>query len=175
MAIDSPEIQTEIQIRDKVEEPTPIDGKWSSFDGNWTQCIENICGTDWEKKEYQTRTCAPPKYGGKNCEGSRYDVRFKPIDGGWSKWLPLAEDEWFQCTQEICGDNFLLKEYKKRTCTNPEPAHNGKPCVKGGEEVIEFFNEDETEVKIRYNIKRISGTVLICIILFILIIYLTLL
>ena len=42
------------------------------------------------------------------------------VDGKWSKW-----DEWSACSA-LCGPGTQLRT---RTCTDPIPAHEGKPCA----------------------------------------------
>ena len=41
------------------------------------------------------------------------------VDGGYSPWSSYSE-----CS-EPCGDGLMTR---KRTCTNPSPAHGGKQC-----------------------------------------------
>ena len=49
------------------------------------------------------------------------------VDGGWS-----AYGEYGQCTKK-CGGGVKIR---RRTCTNPTPAHGGEPCVGKSEETM---------------------------------------
>ena len=42
------------------------------------------------------------------------------VNGGWTQW-----SEWSGCSPS-CGP---AQKYRKRSCTNPRPAHGGRVCV----------------------------------------------
>ena len=47
------------------------------------------------------------------------------VNGGWSEW-----SDWSECSAKCGGGN----QTRKRTCTNPAPAHSGADCVGDAEE-----------------------------------------
>ena len=55
------------------------------------------------------------------------------VDGGWTEWTDFS-----QCTKS-CG---FGSQIRSRTCTNPEPKHDGKPCFGPREEAIECIIVD---------------------------------
>merc|ERR1719290_198926 len=106
--------ETEAIGRQK-KQKTEVDGEWS----DWSECTKS-CGGGWKKRSC---TNPAPAYGGAYCEkeygpGERDDCNTEkcPIHGEWS--------EWTTCTK-TCGGG-----WKKRSCTNPAPAHGGAYCEK---------------------------------------------
>ncbi|XP_061184990.1 SCO-spondin-like [Saccostrea echinata] len=100
----------------------PVHGNWGTW-GKWTKCSKE-CGTG---KQTRARTCSnpAPKHGGKDCAGLDLDGRYCntqkcAVDGGWTDWTPYSG-----CSV-TCG---FGKMTKRRSCTNPAPAHGGKDCV----------------------------------------------
>lgn len=54
------------QYEDCNTTPCPIDGYWSDW-GAWGECVDG--------KQYATRTCNDPKFGGEDCQGDREKVQ----------------------------------------------------------------------------------------------------
>uniref|UniRef100_A0A7M5UUX8 Hemicentin-1 n=1 Tax=Clytia hemisphaerica TaxID=252671 RepID=A0A7M5UUX8_9CNID len=104
----------------KVKE-CPVDGgltQWTPFGQCSTSCGDGM--------QSRTRSCTnpPPAHNGKECDGDveeYQECKLKecPVDGGYSSWSSYSE-----CS-EPCGDGLMTR---KRTCTNPSPAHGGKQC-----------------------------------------------
>uniref|UniRef100_A0A7M5UQU5 Uncharacterized protein n=1 Tax=Clytia hemisphaerica TaxID=252671 RepID=A0A7M5UQU5_9CNID len=101
----------------------PVDGgytEWSMFGP-----CSSLCGLGTQTR---SRNCTNPipMHGGKICadgavqvEGKSCKLKECPVDGGYSSWSSYSE-----CS-EACGDGLMTR---KRTCTNPSPAHGGKQC-----------------------------------------------
>ncbi|XP_066923379.1 SCO-spondin-like isoform X8 [Clytia hemisphaerica] len=99
----------------------PVDGGYSSW-SSYSECSEP-CG-DGLMTRKRTCTNPSPAHGGKQCQGATIEekqckVKECPVDGGYSSWSSYSE-----CS-EACGDGLMTR---KRTCTNPSPAHGGKQC-----------------------------------------------
>jgi len=95
---------------------TNVDGEWSE----WSECSKK-CGGGLKKR---TCTNPAPAHGGADCEAGygpgetdECNTEKCPINGEWS--------EWTKCTKSCGGGK------KKRTCTNPAPAHGGADCEAG--------------------------------------------
>ena len=106
----------------------PIHGNWSPW-SMFGDCLAT-CGNGIQTR---TRTCSnpSPQFGGDLCYGKYTEDRpcdsLIPcaIDGGWTFW-----SDWSVCS-ETCGFGFKIK---KRSCTNPVPAHGGLMCKGFAEE-----------------------------------------
>jgi hemicentin len=105
-----------------VLQPTPIDGKWSTW-VNQGDCSQT-CGTGQLK---QKRTCdnPSPEHGGKKCQGDSTqnipcNINPCPIHGGWSNWINQGDCD------KTCGTGQLKQ---KRTCNNPSPENGGNNCL----------------------------------------------
>ncbi|XP_056015238.1 SCO-spondin-like [Ostrea edulis] len=100
----------------------PTDGNWASWSA-FGACSVTCGGGEQER----TRSCTnpAPKDRGKKCTGSSVSSRSCningcPVDGGWSAW------SWYDICSVSCGGG---QQQRTRTCSNPTPEYNGKPCV----------------------------------------------
>ena len=96
----------------------PIDGVWSEW-SVFSDCSKS-CGGGLQSR---TRTCTPPLYGGKDCEGSTIETvscntQVCDSDGVWS-----AFSEWSGCSK-TCGGG---TQSRSRTCDGQ--AGDGADCV----------------------------------------------
>ncbi|ELU15433.1 hypothetical protein CAPTEDRAFT_224576 [Capitella teleta] len=123
-----------------------VNGSWASWN-HWSDCSVS-CGLGLTTR---TRNCSdpPPMYGGLICAGEFSDNTTCndgpcPIDGSWSPW-----GYWGECSA-TCGGGLKTRS---RTCTNPQPLHDGTQCV-GNDRVnitcnildcSESMSEDEKE------------------------------
>ncbi|XP_031559995.1 hemicentin-1-like [Actinia tenebrosa] len=114
----------------KVQGEYGIGTHWSNFmyhrKDDWTECSAKKCGEGVQHKLILSKDTRP------NCPS--YNVKIKistetkpcsaakpcPVDGGWS-----AYSTWSTCSK-TCGGSGTQE--RTRTCTNPAPAHGGKPC-----------------------------------------------
>lgn len=110
-----------VRSRSCNERGCPADGNWSEW-SEFTLCSVS-CGGG---RQNRSRTCTnpPPKNDGKYCAGESSEIRPCntlpcPVDGGWSSF-----GEWGSCSL-TCGGGV---QDRQRTCTNPPPAHGGRPC-----------------------------------------------
>lgn len=105
----------------------PVDGSWSAW-SDWTKCAQSAGGLISEHTS-NTDTCLcrsrscdnpAPKNGGQKCTGMSIEVTNCTVHGGWTEWSPYS-----QCSQS-CG---VAVKTRRRTCSNPKPAHGGRVCV----------------------------------------------
>ena len=97
--------------------------------GGWTSWFNGPCSaTCGYGRLPRSRSCTnpAPANGGRTCSGSsRYSLMCSrpncpnQVNGRWSAWG-------FSSTcSSTCGTGFSTR---RRTCTNPRPANNGRPC-----------------------------------------------
>lgn len=103
------------------EAEIPIHGRYSQW-SYWDWC-SRACGGGTQKR-FRSCTNPPPKNGGRNCIGLASESRSCntqrcPVHGRWSPW-----GSWSQCVV-TCGAGY---KQRRRTCTNPAPAHGGRDC-----------------------------------------------
>lgn len=111
-----------------------VHGGWSSW-SSWSECSAT-CGIA-VKSRRRACTSPEPKFGGRVCVGLDVDDVYcanlppcpdptlAPVDGGWSSWGP-----WSPCSSNGgagCGAGAGWRE-RRRSCTNPTPAHGGGDC-----------------------------------------------
>ena len=104
-------------------------GYYAGWDGKGTEsqaACNTVCLAEKEctyAAWYKGQTCSRYNLEGCSLNGQGDHFTFKkvttssptdPIDGGWSAWGT--------CSKECGGGT------QTRTCTNPAPAHGGKPC-----------------------------------------------
>ena len=116
-------VGSHIDVQQCYLKPCPVDGGYSEW-SNLTECTKSCNGG----KHTRVRQCSypVPKHGGRNCSrlGPEIDVQSCntfpcPIHGGYSEWTAFES-----CTR-TCGGGMLIR---RRSCTNPPPAHGGKNC-----------------------------------------------
>eukprot|EP00118_Oscarella_pearsei_P020948 m.232382 g.232382 ORF g.232382 m.232382 type:complete len:812 (+) comp40078_c0_seq33:147-2582(+) len=99
-----------------------VDGIWSNW-SPWSACSVT-CGISTVNR---SRSCSPPRNGGKGCVGNRTDVKncgnvvLCPIDGQWSDW-----DSWGSTCSKSCGNGAI--QTRTRSCSAPPPSNSGNPC-----------------------------------------------
>ncbi|XP_065187399.1 SCO-spondin-like isoform X2 [Sycon ciliatum] len=101
--------------------PCPVDGQWSLW-SKWTNC-SRWCGTGFQER-FRDCDSPPPQFGGEICPGPSVDnqtclLRHCPVDGVFGEW-----SIWSVCSKE-CGPGV---RNRTRSCDNPQPQHDGKPC-----------------------------------------------
>lgn len=110
-----------------------MDGGWSNW-SDWFPCDQqnssDIESTDHDQCLCRTRHCnnPAPQNGGATCTGVFITVTNCTVHGGWTPWSP-----WSACSQ-TCG---MAVKTRRRTCTNPPPAHGGRVCV--GQDYSEIY------------------------------------
>ncbi|EGD76003.1 hypothetical protein PTSG_00710 [Salpingoeca rosetta] len=140
-------VDTRVGTRTAEENCCPVDGQFGEWqDGSWTEWSEFApegCGIEQSRfrQKQQTRECnnPPPSCGGVSCSGERVriveDVERRVadeyMDGGWSDPMPVSEwTEWSQPWPADCAGPQTQNRTRmlNRTCTNPAPQCNGRPC-----------------------------------------------
>uniref|UniRef100_A0A915HHL4 Sema domain-containing protein n=1 Tax=Romanomermis culicivorax TaxID=13658 RepID=A0A915HHL4_ROMCU len=124
-----------------------LHGSWAVW-SDWSPCSAS-CGSSVRSRK---RSCSSPapSFGGRVCLGLDVQQEFcpfaacplptlPPIDGAWSTW-----SQWDPCSK-LCNGGFQKRE---RSCENPVPMYNGKPCVGNTMEYRSCNIETCPEVKI---------------------------
>nr|XP_006813461.1 PREDICTED: hemicentin-1-like [Saccoglossus kowalevskii] len=99
---------------------------WSEY----TPCSET-CGDFGTKRRIRKCDSPRPLHGGNVCPGANQQIQICdlqpcPVHGQWSSWSP-----WTRCSA-TCDRG---KRNRRRTCTDPAPAHGGDDCIGEGKEV----------------------------------------
>lgn len=100
---------------------TPIDGSWSSW-STWSECSQTGHDAPGDRCLCQQRKCnnPQPSNGGSFCKGTAFRVTNCTRNGHWTDWSP-----WSACSNS-CG---LAVKTRRRSCSNPSPAHGGRVCI----------------------------------------------
>ncbi|KAK7094973.1 hypothetical protein V1264_006443 [Littorina saxatilis] len=103
-----------------------VDGNWGSW-LSWSQCSLS-CGGGIRSRQ---RRCDNPRpqFGGTECMGSETQRDYCnndpcPVHGNWAAW-----GGWGSCSL-TCGGG---QRKRFRTCSNPAPSNNGRPCLGSAE------------------------------------------
>nr|XP_006003090.1 PREDICTED: adhesion G protein-coupled receptor B3 [Latimeria chalumnae] len=111
----------------------PVHGVWEEW-SPWSLC-SFTCGRG---QRTRARTCVPPQYGGRACDGpetqqKNCNIALCPIDGHWQEW-----SSWSQCSA-TCSNG---TQQRSRQCT--AAAHGGSECRGPWAESRECYNPDCT-------------------------------
>ncbi|XP_067656112.1 SCO-spondin-like isoform X2 [Haliotis asinina] len=104
----------------------------------WTQWSDPecpvTCGSSARKTVERTRTCTNPRpqFGGRDCIEPLRETATRlcgntdcPVDGGLTQWTQWNDPP----CPFTCGTAATKRVQRTRTCSNPAPQNNGKPCV----------------------------------------------
>uniref|UniRef100_A0A8C3CCE4 Adhesion G protein-coupled receptor B3 n=1 Tax=Cairina moschata TaxID=8855 RepID=A0A8C3CCE4_CAIMO len=111
----------------------PVHGVWEEW-SPWSLC-SFTCGRG---QRTRTRSCIPPQYGGRSCDGPETqhkpcNIALCPVDGQWQEWSP-----WSQCSV-TCSNG---TQQRSRQCT--AAAHGGSECRGPWAESRECYNPECT-------------------------------
>nr|XP_033793245.1 adhesion G protein-coupled receptor B3 isoform X5 [Geotrypetes seraphini] len=111
----------------------PVHGVWEEW-SPWSLC-SFTCGRG---QRTRTRTCLPPQYGGRSCDGPETqhkpcNIALCPVDGQWQEW-----SSWGLCSV-TCSNG---TQQRSRQCT--PAAHGGSECRGPWAESRECHNPDCT-------------------------------
>ncbi|XP_069091833.1 adhesion G protein-coupled receptor B3 isoform X5 [Pleurodeles waltl] len=111
----------------------PVHGVWEEW-SPWSLC-SFTCGRG---QRTRTRSCVPPQYGGRSCDGPEThhkpcNIALCPVDGQWQEW-----SAWSQCSV-TCSNG---TQQRSRQCT--PAAHGGSECKGPWAESRECHNQDCT-------------------------------
>uniref|UniRef100_A0A8B9W185 Adhesion G protein-coupled receptor B3 n=1 Tax=Anas zonorhyncha TaxID=75864 RepID=A0A8B9W185_9AVES len=110
-----------------------LHGVWEEW-SPWSLC-SFTCGRG---QRTRTRSCIPPQYGGRSCDGPETqhkpcNIALCPVDGQWQEWSP-----WSQCSV-TCSNG---TQQRSRQCT--AAAHGGSECRGPWAESRECYNPECT-------------------------------
>ncbi|XP_038055965.1 serine/threonine-protein kinase SMU1-like, partial [Patiria miniata] len=99
-----------------------VDGQWSDW-GAWLPCSQTCAGGI--RGRFRKCNNPPPSGDGLNCTGYAFqqgacNTHACPVDGGWTDF-----GSWEPCSVS-CGGGIT---YRRKTCTDPAPAHGGANCT----------------------------------------------
>ncbi|KAF1491003.1 Adhesion G protein-coupled receptor B3, partial [Pygoscelis antarcticus] len=111
----------------------PVHGVWEEW-SPWSLC-SFTCGRG---QRTRTRSCIPPQYGGRSCDGPETqhkpcNIALCPVDGQWQEW-----SSWSQCSV-TCSNG---TQQRSRQCT--AAAHGGSECRGPWAESRECYNSECT-------------------------------
>ncbi|XP_031758128.1 adhesion G protein-coupled receptor B3 isoform X3 [Xenopus tropicalis] len=113
--------------------PKEVHGVWEEW-SPWSLC-SFTCGRG---QRTRTRSCTPPQYGGRHCEGLEMqhkpcNIALCPVDGLWQEW-----SAWSQCS--VTCSNGTQK--RQRECS--PASHGGSDCKGPYSETRECHNQECT-------------------------------
>ncbi|XP_048772936.2 hemicentin-1-like isoform X2 [Ostrea edulis] len=116
-----------VQLKTCRVQQCAVDGMWGQWN-HWTSCSQS-CGGGVRSRLRRCDSPAP-MYGGSSCSGRDIQRDYCNPDpcsvhGNWARW-----QSWGACSVS-CGMG-LQKRF--RTCSNPAPSINGRPCIGAGED-----------------------------------------
>ncbi|XP_062570988.1 hemicentin-1-like isoform X1 [Saccostrea cucullata] len=116
-----------VQLKTCSVQQCAVDGMWGQWN-HWTSCSQS-CGGGVRSRLRRCDSPAPV-YGGSACSGRAAQRDYCnpepcPVHGNWAGW-----ESWGACSVS-CGVG-LQKRF--RTCSNPAPSINGRPCIGSGED-----------------------------------------
>nr|XP_047933428.1 adhesion G protein-coupled receptor B3 isoform X5 [Anser cygnoides] len=119
--------------REAKRPPKEVHGVWEEW-SPWSLC-SFTCGRG---QRTRTRSCIPPQYGGRSCDGPETqhkpcNIALCPVDGQWQEWSP-----WSQCSV-TCSNG---TQQRSRQCT--AAAHGGSECRGPWAESRECYNPECT-------------------------------
>uniref|UniRef100_A0A8D0DPE1 Adhesion G protein-coupled receptor B3 n=1 Tax=Salvator merianae TaxID=96440 RepID=A0A8D0DPE1_SALMN len=118
----------------------PVHGVWEEW-SPWSLC-SFTCGRG---QRTRTRSCIPPQYGGRSCDGPETqhkpcNIALCPVDGQWQEW-----SAWSHCSV-TCSNG---TQQRSRQCT--AAAHGGSECRGPWAESRECYNPECTAANGQWN------------------------